>query len=66
MRSRGSVRLVGPAAGPAVGFTAGTKPIPTTCSLDGGTTHQPCSDHRILIGTATLEVDLPVTPPAGT
>lgn len=59
-------RLVGPAAGPAAGFTAGTKPIPTTCSLDGGTTHQPCSDHRILIGTATLEVDLPVTPPAGT
>ncbi|MFD5146172.1 endonuclease/exonuclease/phosphatase family protein [Streptomyces sp. NPDC058401] len=52
-------RLVDPAAG----FTADTKSIPTTCTVDGKT-NQLCSDHRVLIGTATLSVPVPVTLPA--
>ncbi|MFJ7269001.1 endonuclease/exonuclease/phosphatase family protein [Streptomyces sp. NPDC099050] len=56
-------------ADPAQGFTADSKSIPATCTIDRET-QQLCSDHRVLIGTATITLPvfttLPgdVTPPA--
>lgn len=51
-------------ADPVQGFTADSKSIPTTCAPGDGTTNQLCSDHRVLIGNATITVTVPTTLPA--